>query len=67
MALRVNSDRENLAARLSEARSAADLTQRELGDLLGVSTRTVQYWESGKEPRAKHRRAIRQFLEQVAA
>jgi transcriptional regulator with XRE-family HTH domain len=62
MELRVN-HQPALAARLRTARDAANLSQAELADLLGVSTRTVQYWEAGKVPRPKHRRLILAFLE----
>lgn len=42
-------------------RSAANLTQAALGDLIGVATRTIQDWEAGRyEPRARD-------LERIAA
>lgn len=52
---------------LREARERALLTQVEFAALLGVSPRTVQYWEAGKMPQPRHRRAIRDFLESVQA
>jgi transcriptional regulator with XRE-family HTH domain len=48
---------------LREAREAANLSQKELSDRLGVSPRTVQYWEAGKIPQPKHRRAIAAFID----
>lgn len=48
--------------RIRAAREAANLTQREFADELGVSARTVQYWEAGKWPRAKHRRLLSDWL-----
>lgn len=64
MELRVNrrNGDQPLSVLLREARFEADLSQKELGDHLGVSTRTVQYWEAGKVPRPKHRRLIREFI-----
>ena len=47
------------------ARDQAHLTQVELAARLGVSPRTVQNWETGTMPRAKHRRAIRAFLDEL--
>ena len=47
------------------ARDAADLTQAELADRLGVTRRAVQTWEQGiVVPRAKHRRLVKAWLEQ---
>lgn len=51
------------AQQLREAREAANLTQRELADRLGVSRRSVQGWENGLTPLPAHRRAIRDFLD----
>ena len=44
-------DRAAICARIAQARTEAGLTQDELGDLLGVHYRTVQTWESMKQPR----------------
>lgn len=64
MVLRVKS----LGERLRLAREEANLTQAELAERLSVSTRTVQYWESGKdELRPKHRRAVAAFLDEFEA
>lgn len=64
MALRVKREppRDSLADQIREARVAADLSQKDLADHLGVTARTVQYWEAGKTPYPKHRRAIREFI-----
>jgi transcriptional regulator with XRE-family HTH domain len=41
--------------RLKELRRRQLLTQRELGERVGVSFQTVQSWESGKsQPRLRH-------------
>lgn len=63
MELRVKGDGEALAATIRVARDAANLSQAEFAALLSVSTRTVQYWEAGKVPRPKHRRALAVFLD----
>lgn len=39
--------------RLTQLRKASNLTQREVADTLGVTARTVQYWESGAKPPAR--------------
>lgn len=62
MRLRVKGDDGSFAAIIREAREDADLTQVELAQLLGVSTRTVQYWEAGQIPQAKHRRRLKAWL-----
>jgi len=54
--------RVKFADMIREAREDADLTQLELAALLGVSARTVQYWEAGKLPKAKHRRVLKAWL-----
>ena len=54
-----------LGAQLRDAREAADLSQSDLAAQLGVSARTIQYWEAGKTPYPKHRRAIREFIDFV--
>jgi putative transcriptional regulator len=55
-----------LAAEIREARDRANLTQVELALRLGVSPRTIQNWEtSERNPRARHRRAINEFLESL--
>lgn len=33
--------------RLRELRTQANITQEELAELVGVSTKTVSYWENG--------------------
>lgn len=57
--------RENLPTRLRDAREAANLTQSELAERLGVSMRSVQGWESGVRPQPRHRRLIAAFLVEV--
>jgi transcriptional regulator with XRE-family HTH domain len=44
-------DRAAICARIQQAREEAGLTQPELADLLHVHWRTVQTWESVKQPR----------------
>ena len=65
MALRVKGLEEdlNIASKLREARTRADLSQKELGLELSVSERTIQNWEAGRTPRPKHRRRVRRFIE----
>lgn len=67
MELRVNSVPASFGDELREARDAYALTQQEIADRIGVSTRTVQYWEAGNSPRPKHRRAIVEFLRSLEA
>jgi transcriptional regulator with XRE-family HTH domain len=69
MVLRVNPTPPS-GDQIREAREAANLTQEELAQRFGVSARTIQYWEAGKDARPKHRRAILEFLsefDEVAA
>lgn len=61
MTLRVNPSGE----KIRQAREQANLSQAELAERFGVSTRTVQYWEAGKVARPKHRRALAAFLDEV--
>ena len=57
--------RVNLSDEIREARSSANLTQQELADRLGVSSRTVQGWEAGTVlPQPRHRRALLAFLDE---
>jgi DNA-binding transcriptional regulator YiaG len=63
MELRVKGHEEPLGATIRLARDAAQLSQVEFAHMLGVSPRTVQYWEAGKLPRPKHRRALAAFLD----
>ncbi len=45
----------NLGLRIREARLRAGLTQREVGELVGVKTHTVWCWESGRmKPTHEH-------------
>ncbi|MXY73159.1 MAG: helix-turn-helix domain-containing protein [Dehalococcoidia bacterium] len=44
-----------LGARIREARKGSGLTQRELGELVGVSSHAVWAWEAGRmKPRHEH-------------
>ena len=45
----------DLGARIREARKEVDLTQRELGELVGVASHTVWAWEAGRmKPQHEH-------------
>jgi DNA-binding transcriptional regulator YiaG len=63
MELRVKSG-ETLDKALRRARKTANLSQVELAATLGVSYRTIQYWEAGGVPQPRHRRAIQEFLDE---
>lgn len=53
----------DLAAPLKQARDSADLRQKELADLFGVSLRALQDWEKGNgTPLPQHRRLIKEFI-----
>jgi DNA-binding transcriptional regulator YiaG len=67
MELRVKGHEEPLAETIKVARERANLSQVEFAALLGVSPRTVQYWEAGNLPQPKHRRAIAAFLDETEA
>lgn len=45
---------QDIGARIAAARKQAGLTQEELGDLIGLSTRSVQGYEAGDVPPYKH-------------
>ena len=45
----------DLGARIREARKQVDLTQRQLGERVGVASHTVWAWEAGRmKPRHEH-------------
>ena len=45
----------DLGARIREARKQVDLTQRQLGELVGVTSHTVWAWEAGRmKPQHEH-------------
>jgi DNA-binding transcriptional regulator YiaG len=63
-------DRQDLPAPAERGRlrRAADLTQRQVADALGVRTETIWAWERGRsEPRPPHRAAYAHLLEQITA
>lgn len=41
------------------------LSQVELARELGVSARSVQNWEAGREPQPRHKRAIQAFIDET--
>ena len=47
---------------LKEARQAANLSQAEFAEVLGVSIRSVQNWERGVVPHPRHRRRVVEAL-----
>lgn len=51
-----------VGAALKERRDAANLSQRELAKEIGVSLRSVQFWEAGSVPQPRHRRALEAFF-----
>ena len=51
-------ERQQIGRRVADARRAAGLTQRELADALGVTTRSVQHYESGTVVPFKHMRRL---------
>ena len=51
-------EQRDIGARIAAARREAGLTQRELADRLGVTTRSVQNYESGAVIPYKHLRRI---------
>ncbi len=56
-----------LAAQLREARETRMLSQVELARQLGVSPRTVQNWEAGRDPQPRHKRTVLAFITEAAA
>lgn len=53
---------EGAGARIRSARAVWALTQEDLARELGVSLRSVQNWESGMVPSARHTRALALFF-----
>jgi transcriptional regulator with XRE-family HTH domain len=54
---------EGLAEKIKERRRELHLSQREAAELVGVSERTWQNWESGDSfPWPRHRRALDAFF-----
>ena len=54
----MNDERREIGSRIAAARREAGMTQRELADRLGVTTRSVQNYESGSIIPYKHLRRI---------
>lgn len=48
--MEVNNFYKNFGKRLKELRVQAKITQDELAEYVGVSTKTVSYWENGHNP-----------------
>lgn len=63
MELRVKGHEEPFGETIRLAREQANLSQVEFAALMGVAPRTVQYWEAGKMPQPRSRRAIAAFLD----
>lgn len=58
----------DFASRLRRARDRASLSQAELADKLGVSTRTIQGWEGNTAfPQPKQRRVAVAFIAEMEA
>lgn len=55
----------SLADEIREARDSVYMTQSELARELEVSARTIQNWEAGYTPQARHMRALVAWLDSV--
>jgi transcriptional regulator with XRE-family HTH domain len=51
-------DRKRIGQRVASARRRAGMTQRELADALGVTTRSIQHYEAGAVIPYKHMRRL---------
>lgn len=51
-----------LSAALHDERLTRGLTQKQVGEIMGVSANTVGNWEKGQTPFAKNRQRITDFL-----
>lgn len=58
---------EDIGARIAQARREAGLTQEDLGDLVGVSTRSLQGYESGDVVPYRHIGKLSDVLQRPAA
>jgi DNA-binding transcriptional regulator YiaG len=52
---------------VKKAREERHYSQAEVGQILSVSTRTVQNWEAGAKPQPRHRRAILAWVNEEKA
>ena len=64
---RTGSETEATRRTVSELRRISGLTWRELGNLLGVSRRSVHYWASGKPLGADNEERLKRVLDIVRA
>ena len=56
----------NLGARLKYMRKFHKFSQKELAELVGVSSVTISLWETGKtEPRKKHWQVLKDLLPEL--
>ena len=54
---------DDLARRLRERRRQLNMSQMDVAVMLGVTTRTYEYWEHGHTfPQPRHRQAVDEFL-----
>jgi transcriptional regulator with XRE-family HTH domain len=54
---------DDLGKRVKAHRIRLNLSQIEAAEAIGISQRTLQYWEAGNTfPRPRHRRALERFL-----
>jgi len=60
-------DAKEVGQRLARARKDAGMTQKELGNLVGVTQRSVANWESGKVVPYRHLRVIEAAVGRPAA
>jgi transcriptional regulator with XRE-family HTH domain len=56
-------ERENFAQRMKSARKQINLSQKELGDAVGVSTVTIQNYENGQFPKGEYLIALARELQ----
>lgn len=63
---RVKGELVDLRDALPAAREEAGLSQQSLANLLGVSERSIQWWEHGRTPQIRLRPLIQAFLDDPA-
>ena len=61
--MRKQIERRRIADRLRETRQKCGLSQSQASVAWGISKRTLQGWEQGKEPRGLYLQAIERILE----